>query len=219
MFTQILLMILPWPLRRRALRLFFGFRFAPKAYVGFSVLLIDHLRLGERARIGHLNFVRGLREIELGDYAEIGNLNWITGMPSSNKSFFEADVGRDPSLHLERHSALTHRHLIDCTDRIRIGEFSVFAGWRSQILTHSIDIRECRQRAQPVTVGKYCFVGTGCILLPGAALPDRCILGAGSVLAHRMDEEGKIYSGTPAVAVRDTDSNAGYFKRSVGWVY
>lgn len=86
------------------------------------------------------------------------------------------------------HSAITNRHLIDCTDRVTLGRFTTFAGFRSQILAHSIDLAECRQSARPVTIGDYCFVGTDCVLLGGSALPDCSVLAAKSLLNKPQSE-------------------------------
>lgn len=35
---------------------------------------------------------------------------------------------------------------------------------------------------QPVTIGRGCWIGAGCIVLPGTTLDDGCVVGAGSVL-------------------------------------
>ena len=80
-------------------------------------------------------------------------------------------------------------------------------------------MRENRQSCQPITVGAYCFVGTATVMLKGSALPDRSVLGAGSVLTKAMVDEGMLYSGVPAVAVRPIEVDKGYFVRSVGFVY
>jgi acetyltransferase-like isoleucine patch superfamily enzyme len=119
---------------------------------------------------------------------------------------------------IERHAAITHRHLIDCTDRVVVGEFSIVAGWRSQILTHAIDIRLSRQSAASVSIGRYCFVGTGVIILKGARRPDYSVLSAGSVLANAMADTSMLYSGVPAVAVTPLDRELGYFQRTRGFV-
>src|SRR4029079_13492242 len=91
---------------------------------------------------------------------------------------------RKPELVLEEHAAITHRHLIDCTHSVVIGRFSTFAGFQSQILSHSIDLTACRQSSAPVRIGAYCFVGTNCVILGGSELPDYSVLGAKSLLNH-----------------------------------
>lgn len=217
-WVQFLLMILPWGLRRNGLRLFFGYEIDPSARIGLSLISVRRLRMGPKARIGHLTYVKGLQDLLIGEAAELGNLNWVTAFPLGNHAHFVADAERNPSLVIERHAAITHRHLIDCTDRVVVGEFSTVAGWRSQILTHAIDIRLSRQSAASVSIGRYCFVGTGAVILKGARLPDYCILGAGSVLADAMADAATLYSGVPAVAVKPLERKSGYFQRTQGFV-
>ena len=101
---------------------------------------------------------------------------------SDTSRHFAEETDRQPQLILGEHSAITHRHLIDCTNSVTIGKFTTFAGFQSQILTHSIDLERNRQSSSPVRIGDYCFIGTNCVLLGGSALPDYCVLGAKSLL-------------------------------------
>jgi acetyltransferase-like isoleucine patch superfamily enzyme len=215
---QMLVLLLPWQIRRLLLQAFFGWKISPRAKIGLSILVAARVNMAADARIGHLNIVKGLSSIDLGEAALIGNLNWITANPASGLRHFLEDTNRYPSLVVGNQAAITHRHLIDCTDRVEIGEFSTFGGWRSQILTHSIDVRMGRQSAAPVSIGKYCFVGTGVVFLKGSILPDHSVLGAGSVLAKPMTETYRLYSGVPATPVSELDEDSKYFKRDVGFV-
>ena len=215
---QVLLLLFPWPIRRFILQKFFGWNIGSRAKIGLSILVAKRVNMATDARIGHLNIVKGLSNIDLGEAALIGNLNWITANPASGSRHFTQDINRYPSLIIRKHAAMTHRHLVDCTDQVEIGEFSTFGGWRSQILTHSIDVGMGRQSAAPVSIGKYCFVGTGVIFLKGSILPDYSVLGAGSVLTKPMTDAHRLYSGVPAVSVSELDRNSTYFTRDVGFV-
>ena len=119
---------------------------------------------------------------------------------------------------MEEHSAITNRHIIDCTNAVHIGKFSTVAGFRSQILTHSIDLEACRQSSAPVTIGDYCFVGTDCVLLGGSSLPNYSILGAKSLLNTSQQQEYYLYAGVPAKPVKELDRDFGYFSRTTGFV-
>lgn len=178
------------------------------------------LTMGESSRIGHLNIVKGLDSLILGEHATIGNLNWVTGFPLalSESGHFSHKPNRNPSLIVNRHAAVTNRHLIDCTDEVTIGNHATLAGFRSQILTHSIKLDKSIQDCAPVFIGSYSFVGTGCILLPGAALPCNSVLGAGSVLNKRFVDEYMLYSGNPAIPAKALDRNLKYFTRTKGRV-
>lgn len=182
-----------------------------------AFLNVRSVNLGPGSKIRAMTYAKGLDSIVLGAHARIGRLNWITGFPSSNLDHFSHVQGRDPVLILGDHASITNRHLIDCTDRVEIGAFSTFAGFRSQILTHSIDLKNNIQHCRPVKIGEYSFVGTGTIILGGAILPNRSILAAGSTLGGRLTEEDCLYGGSP---VRKIKSLSGYlyFSRNEGSV-
>lgn len=210
--------LLPWPLRRRALSWFFGYDIHPTARIGLSWVFPGRLRLGPGARIGHLTVAKGLASVELGERAFLGNLNWVSGFPPGPSPHFAHRIDRSPSLVLGDEASVTHRHLLDCTDRVVIGAFTTLAGFRTQILTHTIDLEACRQDCAPVTIGERCFVGTACTILPGAALPDRSVLGAHALLNKAHTTPGTLYGGVPARALRPLDPQAAYFVRTRGFV-
>lgn len=214
-----LTMILPWSIRRIILVKIFGYRLHPKARIGFSFILPDQLEMAANSYIGHLTVCKGISLLVMGESSIIGNLNWITGFPANDKSFFGADIDRKPELILGAHSAVTNRHLLDCTNSVRIGKFTTVAGFRSQILTHSIDLYECRQSSRAVTIGDYCFIGTGCVLLGGSGLPDRSVLGAGSLLNKHYAQSHFLYAGNPAIPAKALPAEMAYFTRSIGFIY
>ena len=70
-----------------------------------------------------------------------------------------------------------------------------------------------------MTVGAYCFVGTNCVLLGGAALPDRSVLGAKSLLNKAFTEPGQLYGGVPAKLLQPIpQAETAYFHRQEGSV-
>lgn len=211
-------MFLPWKLRRRCLTAFLGYEIAPDAHIGYSWVAPEILLMASGARIGHLTVCKGLARLEMGASSSIGRLNWITGYPIQGTVHFTTEPLRDPSLVLGPHSAITNRHIIDCTALVTIGAFTTIAGFRTQILTHSIDLARCVQRSSPVEVGEYSFVGSGCILLAGTQLPSRSLLAAGSVLTKRYEVGLTLYAGAPARAVKSLPEDAEYFKRVFGFV-
>lgn len=210
--------LLPWPIKRRLLMFFFGYKIDSSASIGISVVDAEFFKMGKHATIGHLTVGRGLGRFVLDDYATVGNLNWITGGASRKLERWDTRGLPDSSFILGQHSAITHRHYIDCSDSFTIGDYSIFAGVRSQVFTHSIDLTVSRQKTRPVVIGNYCLVGTGSILLPGASLPDHSVLSAGSVLRSGVDQEWSMYSGVPAVYIREISPNATFFSRKKGFV-
>jgi acetyltransferase-like isoleucine patch superfamily enzyme len=213
-----LTLLLPWPLRRVALNRLFGYQIDRTARIGWAWIFPERLVMGPGSRIGHLTLCKGLQLLHMGAHASIGRGNWITGVPKGNRQHFVHQPERIPQLLIGAHAAITNRHLIDCTNSVEIGEFATFAGFYSQILTHSIDLEFCRQSSAPVRIGRYCFVGTGSVLVAGSSLPDYCVLAASSLLDRAHTTSHRLYGGTPAVQMSELSPSLGYFRRESGWV-
>ena len=217
-FFSAFTILLPWPLRRWALTRFFGYKIHRTARLGFCLLLARDVIMEEHSSIGHLTVCIHLDMVHLKPHASIGRGNWITGYPSGGKEFFAHLPSRRAELMVGAHSAITNRHLIDCTARVTIGSFTTFAGFRSQILSHSIDLAENRQSAEPVTIGDYCFVGTDCVILGGSSLPDYSVLAAKSLLNRCHETQYTLYGGIPARAIKALAQTCKYFHRTSGYV-
>ncbi len=177
--------------------------------------------------IGHLTVCKNISLLHLREHSLIGRGNWITGFPLERRdsavateasAHFASETDRRPELIVGEHSAITHRHLIDCTNTITIGKFTTIAGFQSQMLTHSIDLQLNRQASAPIRVGDYCFLGTNCVLLGGSVLPDYCVLGAKSLLKKAFVETHQLYGGVPARPLQALPHDYAYFRRTTGFV-
>jgi acetyltransferase-like isoleucine patch superfamily enzyme len=215
---KMLIFLLPWPLRRLALNSLFGYRIHRHSHIGLAWIFPKKLVMEAHSKIGHLTVCKEIDLLQLGAHASIGRLNWITGFPGGPSTHFAHQPGRTSSLIVEDHASITHRHLVDCTSTVSIGAFTTFAGFRSQILTHSIELANCRQSSEPISIGKYCFVGTDCVLLGGCALPDNSVLGAKSLLNKSYSDTYWLYAGTPAKPVKQLNPNLAFFSRRTGFV-
>lgn len=200
------------------LEIFFGFHLHPESRIGMAWVRPKHLEMEAHSRIGHFTVCKGLELLLLKQYASIGKGNWITGFPLGDRKHFSHQADRKPQLLLDEHSAITNRHIIDCTNTVSIGKFSTFAGYRSQILTHSIDLEHCHQSSSPVEIGDYCFIGTDCVLLGGSALPGYSVLGAKSLLNKHYEQNYYLYAGVPAKPVKALPKDYQYFLRPKGYV-
>lgn len=219
---SLLIIPFPWFIKRRFYKLFFKYDLHPDSSIGLSWILVDFMSLAKGAKIGNLNTIKGLSRLQLTEFSSIGSLNWISAFPlNTNSPHFQHEANvRMPELVLGEHAAITNRHLFDCSNRIEIKRFSTFAGFKSTVLTHSIDLKECRQSSKPITIGEYCFIGTGCILLGGCIIPDYCVLAAGSTLNKAMDSTYGLYGGTPAKFIKSLENeDLRYFNRSTGYVF
>jgi acetyltransferase-like isoleucine patch superfamily enzyme len=211
-------LVLPWPLRRWVLKRYFGYEIHPTARIGLAWVCPKRLVMEEGTEIGTLTVCKNLDLIHMHAESRIGRGNWITGFPSGPSRHFAHEQDRKPELILGEHSAITNRHLIDCTSRVVIGRFTTFAGFQSQILTHSIDLEGCRQSSAPVTIGDFCFIGTSCVILGGSVLPSYSALAAKSLLNKPFEETYGLYGGVPARQLKKLSSEFRYFNRTVGMV-
>ena len=211
-------MILPGRLRRGLYRALLGYEIDRTAVLGPCFLRVQKLTLGPGAKIGAFTFIRNVREVCIGEESRIGTFNWIYGMIGPSDRHFLDEPDRAPDFIMEEQSSLTSRHIVDCTNRVRIGAFSTVAGFYSQILTHGIDPVENRQTSKPVEIGRYCLLGTGSVVLKGAVVPDGTVLGAGSVFRGAPTETHALYSGVPAEFIRKMPEDAAYFHRTQGTV-
>src|SRR4051794_15266731 len=123
--VQLLVLFLPWRLRRLVLTKLLGFAIEETARIGLTLILADEVSMAGGTRLGHFNYVGRLDLLQLDDDATIGNFNWITGLSRRlNSPFFARKTNRRSDLVLGRCSMIAHQHYIDCTDRIVLGAFS-----------------------------------------------------------------------------------------------
>lgn len=217
---KLLIVLVPfWPLKRLILVRVFGYRIHPRARIGYSFIFPISLYMGKNARIGHASVCKGVSILWMGQDSSIGRLNWITGFPQISASQHFADQPlRRPRLVIGTNAAITNRHLIDCTDSVVVGPFSIVAGFSSQILTHSVDIVHARQVAKPVQIGRYAFIGSGSIVLPGSRIPPCSVVAAGSVVSKPFSMPYCLYGGIPARLIKEMSRNAKFFSRKQGYI-
>lgn len=211
---------LPWKMRCYMLNKVFHHNIHSDAYISRCALLdIQRIEMASGAVISAGNVIKGLSSLKMQEHSYIGTLNWISGYPLMPcAKHFASDPHRACSLQMEAHSCISSRHIIDCTDKVTLGEYSTVAGYRSQILTHSVNIKESKQRCSPVTIGKYCFIGTSVTILPGSVLPDYCVLAANSLLNKQEQVQWSLYGGVPAKKIGDLQRENVYFQRKIGFI-
>jgi acetyltransferase-like isoleucine patch superfamily enzyme len=152
---------------------------------------VEKLSIGDHARIGHLNIIRGGDEVKLGRYSEIIRLNEINSIPEPiavNKL--------DPRFLLGDASIVTTGHKIDFTDRVEIGRRTILGGRNSSLWTHN------RQRTRPIEIGSFTYIGSEIRVAPGSIIPSRCIVGIGAVVTSQMTGEYQLIAGVPAKPIK-----------------
>ena len=191
----------PDKLRRLIHRRLLGYNIHPTAKIGRAFIDVDRLEMSERASIGSLTVIRGCEDVIMREEAVIGGLVWVNAV-RKDKGYF-AGQDRHCALIMDRGSAITYLHFLDCCDTIEFGACSVLAGYGSQLLTHNVDMVLMKLRAQPVRIGHHTMIGTSSVILPGVTIPACSVVSAGSVM-HRwsIDDGPHLYTGVPAVARR-----------------
>jgi len=206
-----LVAILPGPVKRTMLRVLFGYRIGKHVRIGISLIDARRVVLGEGTRIGHGNLVvgvgdflagRGVRigfgniirggsRVVIGDFGTIMRLNFLNAIPDH-----DCTTAPVSELELKAGAIIVAGHRFDFTDRIVLGRNVIVGGRHSSLWTHF------RQQTAPIEIGDFCYLGSEVRLAPGAALPDRCILGLGAVLTKAIDAPGSLVAGVPARVVR-----------------
>ena len=207
---------MPQGLKRLVMVRLLGARIHRSATIGLSIVDSDALDMGPGSRIGHFTVFRGLRQIRLGTGAHVGNFNWITA------SLMFQSQASESSEHgcftLNRESAVTSRHYVDCSGGVSIGEYTTVAGVRSTILSHQIDLAEGVQTSKATRVGDFCFVSSNVCLTPGSSVPDRSVVAMGAVVVGDLAPAGALYGGVPARVLRSSVDTDKYFRRTRGFV-
>jgi acetyltransferase-like isoleucine patch superfamily enzyme len=216
LFILLMIAVLPWLLKKPLLKYFYGFSFGQGSWIGFTLIDCRNVTIGANCSIGSFTIIRNLEKLVMEENSRIGTFNWIFGYLGHTS--FEESRNRESALILRNDSAITSRHIFDCIDRIEIGAFSTVAGFRTQLLTHSIDLKRNIQSCAPIIIGSYCFIGTSVVVLKGVKLPDYSVLAAGTVMNRSPDDGRHVFAGSPAKPVREVDNIGGYFSRKQGRV-
>ena len=66
------------------------------------------------------------------------------------------------------------------------------------------DVFNRRCRREKVNIGKQCFIGARCVILPGVTIGDRCVVAAGSIVTKDVPS-GNVVAGNPARIICSID--------------
>jgi acetyltransferase-like isoleucine patch superfamily enzyme len=88
---------------------------------------------------------------------------------------------------------------------IEIGDYTQIAP-NVVIVSANHDVYDSRNHiSRKVTIGKYCWLGAGCKIMPGVILGDFTIVGAGAVVTKFFPEGHCVIGGVPAKKIKDLD--------------
>lgn len=222
MLLQILLLIFPWSIRKRILQRFCNFEIGNGSTIGFSVIRARKVVIGTNSHIGHLNYCKDIDNLEIGDNSVIGNNNRITGFSVESPTVklyghFLHIINRKCELVIGDNVGITSNHYFDCNGGIYVGDYAEIAGLDSIFMTHSIDLKECRQDAEAIHIGKYSFVGARVTMLKGSSVGHCCIIAAGAVVDKEFNENYRLIGGVPAHDIKSVEGYK-FFERREAYV-
>lgn len=73
-----------------------------------------------------------------------------------------------------------------------------------------------REYGAPITIGNDCWFGGNVTILPGVAIHDNVVVGAGSVVTHDL-ESGCVYAGNPAKKIKEIKKEDSIFLKKELW--
>lgn len=84
---------------------------------------------------------------------------------------------------------------------ITIGDDTIF-GPGVKIISANHDVNDLSKwkKAEPITIGKRCWIGANAVILPSVQLGDDVIVGAGAVV-NRSFPSGSVIAGVPAAVI------------------
>lgn len=211
-FLALLTVFLPQSMKRFIGRRFLNWDIHPTAHLGRSLIFVKKLTMGPGSSIGPFNVIRDLEELRMGEGANIAARNWIIGVPLESVIYPKA-VERDPSLVMGDWAMITVAHDIDVADRVELKAHAAVAGFRSSILTHSLNLVNDRFVTGSVLLEERSVLMSGCTMMTGTRIPARSIVSAGSVVATRLIEEQTFYRGNPAEKVRPLPDSLAFYAR------
>lgn len=98
---------------------------------------------------------------------------------------------------------------INASNGVYIGDFTNL-GPNVGIISGNHDFvdNEAMTAAQPIHIGRFCWLGMGAIVLPGVRLGDFTIVGAGAVVTKSFEDGYCVIAGNPARVIRSLPKEA-----------
>lgn len=202
---SICLFLLPSSFNRLIFKRSKNVKISPKAKIGFSFIRCNKLELGNNAKIGHLNFIKITGGVIMKSDTSIHHLNFIKGdfqiqlengawINNQNKISSISHSYHKIYLKLGEKAAIGVNHLLDMTDSISIGDYSMLAGAQTQIWTHSFFFSKNSSRFArldaSVSIGKHCYIGSRCCILSGVRIDDAITIGAQTCISKSLSKQG-----------------------------
>lgn len=105
-------------------------------------------------------------------------------------------------------------HDIDCSDRVELAEYAFPERFPHH--GHDPQPEPCQNKfeAAPVEIGRHSVVMSGCTLLSGTRILERCVISAGSIITTtKLTSALTRYGGNPAEAIGPVPGTWRFFHR------
>jgi acetyltransferase-like isoleucine patch superfamily enzyme len=192
----ILAIIMPQPIKKFVYKQL-GCKIGSKVRIGLSYIDCDETILEDNVKIGHFNIIRRIKYFRVGKGSRIKNFNQF---------FFSGDKVSSPDwsgkLIIGENVSFMSHHFIDTGGSVEIGNNTIVAGRDTHFWSHSFQpvcdkLKHIRTR---IEIGEYVYIGARATIL-GCSLPDKAIIGAGSVINKSFQSEENcrlVIAGNPA---------------------
>ena len=103
---------------------------------------------------------------------------------------------------------------IQAMGKLYIGDYTQIAP-NVGIITGNHELTDNRNHVlKNVSIGKYCWIGMGAIILPGVVLGDYTIVAAGSVVTKSFENGFQVIGGNPAKQIKKINEKECVFHKS-----
>jgi acetyltransferase-like isoleucine patch superfamily enzyme len=98
---------------------------------------------------------------------------------------------------------------INAINGIEIGDYTNIAPNVGLIsANHDVVDNNLHVQAPPIKLGKFCWLGMGCIVLPRVVLGDFTVVGAGAIVTKSFEEGYCVIAGNPARMIKKLNKEA-----------
>lgn len=174
-----------------------GYTISPKARIGLlTVINVQQVEIGH-ARIGKKNTFQGPFSLTIGNGTKIGESNifecgnWILEERFKHKNFHAF-------ITIGERVLITSRHYFDASGGFFLGDEGWVAGRDSQFWTHGANVDD-----NEIHIGSQSYIGSAARFAPGSHVGKNVVIGLGSVVTGRIEEDNCLIAGCPAKIVKN----------------
>jgi len=179
-----------------------GHKIHPSAKIGFSVLFLNGLYMGENARIGHFNLIKANKML-MRKGAFLKKFNRINGpinllfdelaaLANSN-SVYRANSLVSPglaTLKLGKLGQIVSQNKLDLTKSITVGDNTTIGGHGGQLWTHGY-VHEQKGAGRirvdgEIIIGNNVYIGSRCTFNPGVYIADGVTVGSNVCISKSL---------------------------------